>query len=451
MIAIEVIGRERKGRGMVKFTGERYVPQLDEPVISFEHWHRYLWIAPFVAGKTVLDVACGEGYGTALLADHAAHVTGIDNDGETIRHAQAVYVKPNLAFDEGSAHALPIDADQRFDVVVSFETIEHLDEDGQRLFLAEVKRVLKPGGLAIFSTPNRASYSDRPRYRNPFHEKEFYPQEFAAFLGESFRHVHLLGQRMYAVSYLWALDRAPDTLHEYQLDHVNGHFSPATSDKKEPLYLLAVCADDACAIPNPSVLVDVADRIIDDHGANRMHEETRRGQIGALLTRLEAQLAQIERLQADAAQRDGQIETLKVDAAHRDAHIALLTERHAFLTEREAESRRMLLSAHEQLARRDDDYHDLQIRFQRRIDELLQRFAQSQEYAQVSMQIAALVAEKAEMERYIAYVERSWEEKNTHIAQLEARGRPISLRRAAHIIRRLLGGGSGSNGEGPAS
>jgi 2-polyprenyl-3-methyl-5-hydroxy-6-metoxy-1,4-benzoquinol methylase len=443
-------GRERKGQGVVKFTGERYVPQLDEPVISFEHWHRYLWIAPFVAGKTVLDVACGEGYGAALLAEHAAHVTGIDSDSETIRHAQMTYAKPNLVFGEGSAQALPIDADERFDVVVSFETIEHLDDDSQRLFLAEVKRVLKPGGLAVFSTPNRATYSDRPGYRNPFHEKEFSAHEFAAFLGESFGQVHLLGQRMYAISYLWALDGAPGTLHEYQLDYVDDRYSPATSDKRRPLYLLAVCADEERTVPNSSVLVDVADRILDDHGANRTDNEAQRWQTGMLLTRLEAQLAQIERLQADAAARDAQIEALKVEAAHREAHIALLTERHAFLTEREAESRKLLVSAHTQLMRRDADYHDLQVRFQQWIDELLPRPGQIQESA-LSKQIAGLVADKAEMETYIANLEHSWEEKNAHIAQLEARSHPTPPRRVAHIVRRLRGGGSGANGKGPAS
>ena len=159
--------------GGVEFTGERYIPQLDEAEISFEHWHRYLWVEPFIAGKAILDIACGEGYGAALLARSAAHVTGVDSDGDTLDHARATYAQPNLDFICGSAQEIPLVGTHLFDVVVSFETIEHLGEEDQRYFLAEIKRVLKPDGIAVFSTPNRTIYSDKPRYRNPFHIKEF--------------------------------------------------------------------------------------------------------------------------------------------------------------------------------------------------------------------------------------------------------------------------------------
>src|SRR5262249_8867022 len=147
------------------------------------------------------DIACGEGYGAALLAKTAAHVTGVDRDADTIAHAKATYVQPNLEFIRGSADRLPLEGEHLFDAVVSFETIEHLSEEDQHEFLAEIKRVLKPDGIAVFSTPNRAIYSDRPHYHNPFHIKEFYPREFRSVLGKSFRHVALLGQRLYAASY----------------------------------------------------------------------------------------------------------------------------------------------------------------------------------------------------------------------------------------------------------
>src|SRR4051794_18361537 len=111
-------------------TSERYFPWIYnpalmpfEPFISYEHWHRYRYAAAFVAGKAVLDVASGEGYGSAFLARHAASVVGVDLDPEAVRHAQQHYPSPNLSFLSGSAGAIPIAGAHLFDVVVSFETI----------------------------------------------------------------------------------------------------------------------------------------------------------------------------------------------------------------------------------------------------------------------------------------------------------------------------------------
>src|SRR5262245_31216724 len=107
------------------FTGERFVPGAAGE-IWYEHWHRYHFAASLVAGREVLDVACGEGYGSALLARSAAQVTGADIAPAAISHARGRYAgQPNLAFCEADCAALPF-ADGSFDVVVSFETIEHI-------------------------------------------------------------------------------------------------------------------------------------------------------------------------------------------------------------------------------------------------------------------------------------------------------------------------------------
>src|SRR5262249_35235399 len=158
-------------------------------------WHRYLWVTPLIAGKTVLDVACGEGYGAALLAQTAAAVTGIDADAATIAQTHTTYTPPNLRLIHGLAQEVPLAHTASFDAIVSFETIEHLDEEDQQRFLTEIRRVLRPDGIAIFSTPNRSLYRDRPRYENPFHLRELYLREFATMLGQSFRHVRIFGQR----------------------------------------------------------------------------------------------------------------------------------------------------------------------------------------------------------------------------------------------------------------
>ena len=130
------------------FTGERFLPN-EAGEMWAEHWHRYHYIAPLTTAKRVLDVACGEGYGSALLARSAATVEGADISAEAIKHAKKAYsTYQNLAFTQANCTRLPF-ADQSFDVVVSFETIEHLAE--HVAFLVEIKRVLTQDGLLILA------------------------------------------------------------------------------------------------------------------------------------------------------------------------------------------------------------------------------------------------------------------------------------------------------------
>src|SRR5262245_57043991 len=146
----------------MRFTGERYTTDYQDCETAYEHWHRYLFAAQFVAGKAVLDVASGEGYGSDWLARTAARVIGVDLDPEAVRHAASKYLRPNLEFRQGPAEAVPVEGRHVLDAVVCFETIEHLWAEQQRRLLAEVVRLLRPGGVALFSTPNKLLHSDRP-------------------------------------------------------------------------------------------------------------------------------------------------------------------------------------------------------------------------------------------------------------------------------------------------
>src|SRR5206468_10450992 len=172
--------------------------------IAYEHWHRYFFARRFVAGRRVLDVACGEGYGSALLTDTAADVVGIDIDAATIAHAGSKYAhRRNLRFVQGSVIALPIPS-ASVDAIVSFETIEHVDADEQRQMIAEFARVLAPQGLLVLSSPNRPEYSDARNYANPFHRHELDRDDLARLLDPAFSVLRWYRQRRYLGSALWA-------------------------------------------------------------------------------------------------------------------------------------------------------------------------------------------------------------------------------------------------------
>jgi ubiquinone/menaquinone biosynthesis C-methylase UbiE len=174
------------------FTGERFVPGVPGE-IWIEHWHRYHFAARWAQGRRVIDVACGEGYGTALLARSAVQATGVDVSAQAIEHARAAYASmPNARFVEGSCTDLPFD-DASVDLAVSFETIEHIEP--QERFLDELARVLRPDGVLLLSCPNKLEYSDKRAYRNEFHVKELYRDELAALVQARFPHARWYGQR----------------------------------------------------------------------------------------------------------------------------------------------------------------------------------------------------------------------------------------------------------------
>ena len=174
------------------FTGERFVPGVQGD-IRLEHLHRYLLARTLVRHKRVLDIACGEGYGAALLSKSALMVTGVDIDDDSITHARKTYVGADLNFLRGDATAIPL-ADASVDIVVSFETLEHISD--QQRMMTEIKRVLIPGGLLVMSSPDRQEYSDVPKYSNPFHVKELYRTELEDLISNHFKHSAIYGQRV---------------------------------------------------------------------------------------------------------------------------------------------------------------------------------------------------------------------------------------------------------------
>ena len=176
---------------MSEFTGERVIPgQVHENLWS-EHVARYALAARFARGRSVLDLGCGSGYGTADLARVADTAVGVDLAPEAIAYANRHF--PGVEFLLCSASAVPFPA-ASFDLVSAFEVIEHLED--WRGLLAEAQRLLKPDGLLIVSTPNKRYYAESRAKSgpNPFHEHEFELREFRTALGEFFPHVQILFQ-----------------------------------------------------------------------------------------------------------------------------------------------------------------------------------------------------------------------------------------------------------------
>ena len=160
-------------------TGERTVPGIPEENYWFRrHEAAYAFILPYAQGRTVVEVGCGEGYGTALLAGVAERVLGIDYDALTAEHAAATY--PQARFVRGNLAALPV-ASAAVDVLATLQVIEHVWDHSQ--FVRECHRALRPGGRLIVTTPNRLTFSPGAEEPvNPFHTKEFTADELVDLL-----------------------------------------------------------------------------------------------------------------------------------------------------------------------------------------------------------------------------------------------------------------------------
>ena len=241
---------------MLEWTGERFLPWVNDPSLAYEHLHRYAYAAKLVEGKRVLDLASGEGYGSNLLAQHASAVIGVDIDASAVEHACARYGNrgANIQFITGSITNVPIPDNHSFDAVICFEAIEHMED--QNGLLAEVKRLLKTDGLFIVSTPNKLVYQDHSKEENPFHLKELTFEEFKTLLAKHFKYVQFLGQQIHAQSNIWPIGSKTTSHEEFIIERNAEEFAFVSNDKRVPLYLIALASDTPDLPGAGSVLVD---------------------------------------------------------------------------------------------------------------------------------------------------------------------------------------------------
>jgi len=174
----------------LSLTGERTLP--DVPAENY--WYRrhlvvYRWIAERCRGLDVVDMACGEGYGTAVLAERAARVTGVDANPDAHDHARLKYSRPGVRFVRDLVETF----DEPCDAVVFLQTIEHVQNP--REILEHFKSMLRPGGVAFVSTPNVLTLAPEGAEKsgNPWHVKEYRAGEFRELCTSVFGSVELLG------------------------------------------------------------------------------------------------------------------------------------------------------------------------------------------------------------------------------------------------------------------
>ena len=226
---------------------ERFVPDRDGPDLAYEHVHRYVWAAKVLQGLRVLDLAAGSGYGARILERAGCQVTAIDLDRSRLGS-----LPRGLC---GDARQLPF-RDDCFEAVVCFEAIEHVEHP--EALVEEVGRVL--GGRSIFlvSTPDRTIYSDRAGHQNPYHLREMDRAEFSSLLAGCFEHVGVVGQGLWAGSWITGLEHEEptSTSRRRQVDAarwpddearaVSEHAKwadPGIDELPVPVYLLGVCSN----------------------------------------------------------------------------------------------------------------------------------------------------------------------------------------------------------------
>jgi O-antigen biosynthesis protein len=327
------------GERLIEWTGERCVPWTDDYQVIYEHYHRYAFALRFVAGKRVLDLASGEGYGAALLAGSAATVVGLEIDPVTVEHASRRYRSDSLSFAAGSIEdpdALPDAAP--FDVITCFEAIEHVER--QDLVLQLVRKLLVPGGVFLCSTPDIEVYTHDHGNDNPFHVHELDEGGFRSLLDESFEHVSLLRQNVAVGSLIHGDGHGVDlhTLHQESAD--DWQVRPGAPHT----YFVAVASDRPVGVVGASLLTD--DKLTLVAGATaeapRLSEVARSAEaqaaaVSANAGRFDADLAktaeerdtavdEFRRARAENASLAGELDRERRKAEHERARLAWLNE-----------------------------------------------------------------------------------------------------------------------------
>jgi SAM-dependent methyltransferase len=300
-----------------KNTGERHIPVQagdDMSLANVDHMIRYAFTAPFVKDKRVLDISCGSGYGSQFIALQGARaVVGVDVDEDSIRFASTFYSHPHVKYIQSDAHSIPSLEDASFDVIVSFETIEHLQYPRQ--FLSELRRLLKPSGQLFISCPN--DYRATP-WLSPFHLHKFRFTEFRDLFLSVFGEGVLIGQHFVVASCL-VKPIAPDSktawLQEYKKslppDFFERQYLEHLSSIENGEGYLAIYGVDESLIQNQMSISQNAFQVLMRNLCDMTQVHNHTGQLHQQLHQLQSELAHITQVAAQAQERIRAMESSK--------------------------------------------------------------------------------------------------------------------------------------------
>jgi len=230
-------------------SGERILLEKETPLMIARHFSAYRFVKDYISNKQVLDIGCGEGYGTHYLSGFAREAVGIDYDDSIINYAKDKYRKENLRFYCFNIEDLHNFA-KKFNVICSFQVIEHLRDTDK--FLEDIKALLEEGGVFICSTPNRldaSPHSETPF--NKFHAKEYDFLEFKELIERHFKDAEMFGlkrgkelnfyRRIKKIGFCNFLPDAINPVRRFYNQIKSGHFSITKDGIDTVLDFIVVC------------------------------------------------------------------------------------------------------------------------------------------------------------------------------------------------------------------
>ena len=416
----------------MEFTGERAIPGQVDPDLWNEHLSRYAFAALFaqrlLSGRgvapdgrlqstmvpgaaaagadpapavfRVLDAGCGSGYGAAQLAglDPALQVVGIDLSEEALAYARPRYGGPNLHFAHGDCLALEF-ADGEFDLVMAFEVLEHLTEPAA--FLQQARRVLRPSGHLLVSTPNRRYYSEERRYVNPFHTREYDASEFDSLLGGFFPERVIFTQNHAPAIAFFPSDGTLPCSTEGDNGAV-ARFAAPPEAADQAHFLVVVCARQPGPVPEPFVFVPSAGNVLREReqDAERLNLELEHAR-----QLLEARQQELEERTAWAREldqeREQDAERLNLELEHARQ---LLEARQQELEERTAWARELDQEREQDAERLNLELEHARQLLEARQQELEERTAWARELDQERERLAGIVRElQADLENKVSW------------------------------------------------
>jgi SAM-dependent methyltransferase len=394
---------------VLEFTGERVVPGQVDSDLWNEHVARYEFAARLARGRRVIDLGCGTGYGSALLAQTASYTLGVDVSAEAIDFARQSYSQPNLQFKPFACDAVPPEAG-RFDLAVSFEVIEHLQQPGA--LVESARALLSPGGQFIVSTPNAAYYAESRAAAgpNPYHTHEFTLNEFRELLAEHFEFVSLFAQ-----NHVSAVSFHPFPVHTQPSPTLRVPSEPPCPEESH--FFVAVCAFSPQVGAPHFIYVPSSGNVLLERETHIRRLEQELAQKQQWLDKSIADLAELaqrhEQVEIELRRANEWARSRDNEIAEKASHIDLLESRIRELQFERAEFQKLLDDAERQIAGLHEHLHHRDIEFDEKV-----------EHVQILMrEVETWRSESERMTREIASLRSELEQQRT---ELEAHGATLT-------------------------